>query len=150
MRLRTLWLPLIFVALAACGNGDDADVVLSDEPQVFVDRNVLQFDTEYGSGTYVGATTFNTLIIENRGLQELEITGVAKDGPGVFTLRLPQELADGKPLRLQSRQQAFIEVAFKPTEAKQYDGALVIRSNDPKAEVKQVTLTAKGVPAPQQ
>lgn len=147
MRLRTLWLPLIFVALAGCGNGED-DVVLTDEPQVFVDRNVLQFDTEYGSGTYVGATTFNTLIIENRGLQELEITQVAKEGPGVFTLRLPQELVDGKPLRLQSRQQAFIEVAFKPTAAQQYDGALLITSNDPQAQTKQVTLTAKGVPAP--
>jgi hypothetical protein len=146
MRLRTLWLPLIFVALAACGNEDDVE--LTDEPQVFVDRNVLQFDTEYGSGTYIGATTFNTLIIENRGLQELQVTQVAKEGSGAFTLRLPQELVDGKPLRLQSRQRAFVEVAFRPGEARQYDGTLVIQSNDPKAGVKQVTLTGKGVPAP--
>ena len=147
MRLRTLWLlPLIFVALVGCGNEDDVE--LSDEPQLFVDRNVLQFDTEYGSGTYLGTTTYNTLIIENRGLKELQITQVAKDGPGQFTLRLPQDLLDGKPLRLQSREQAFIEVAFKPTEARQYDGTLVIRSNDPKVDLKQVTLTAKGVPQP--
>jgi len=148
MRLRTLWLPLIFVALAGCGNGDDVE--LTDEPQVFVDRNVLQFDTEYGSGTWVNATTYNTLIIENRGLQELQITQITKEGPGVFTLRLPQELADGKPLVLKSREQAFVEVAFKPPEAKQYDGTLVIHSNDPKAAVKHITLTAKGVPPPQQ
>lgn len=148
MRLRPLWLPLIFVALAGCGNEDDVE--LSNEPQVFVDRNVLQFDTEYGSGTYVGATTFNTLIIENRGLQELTITQVSKTGPGVFTLRLPQELVDGQPLHLQSRKKAYIEVAFKPTEAKQYEGTLTIKSNDPQAAEKQVSLTAKGVTPPAQ
>lgn len=149
MRLRTLWLPLIFVALAACGNGEEEnEVVLTQEPQVYVDRNVLQFDTEYGSGTYVGATTYNTLIIENRGIQELQISQIAKEGPGAFTVRLPQELADGKALVLQSRQKAYVEVAFRPTEAKQYDGSLIIRSNDPKAADKQVTLTAKGVRAP--
>lgn len=146
MRLRTLCLPLIIAALAGCGNEDGVE--LTDEPQLFVDRNSLLFDTEYGSGTWVGATTFNTLIIENRGLQELEITEVSKSGPSVFSLRLPEALADGEPLRLQSREQAFIEVAFKPTQARQYDGAILIKSNDPTAPEKQVTLSGKGVTPP--
>ncbi|XXF79366.1 hypothetical protein P2318_06335 [Myxococcaceae bacterium GXIMD 01537] len=144
MRLRTLCLPLIVIALAACGNGED-EVELTDEPQAFVDRNQLLFDTEFGSGTYIGSSTFNTLLIENRGVQELEITSVTKEGPGEFTLRLPQELADGKSLRLASRKQAFIEVAFKPTEAKGYSGKLIVKTNDPKTPTREITLTAKGV-----
>jgi hypothetical protein len=147
MRLRTLWLPLIFIALAGCGNGEDA-VELTEEPQLFVDRTQLLFDTEFGSGTYIGATTFNSLIIENRGRQALEISSISKTAPSEFTLTLPQELADGKPLRLESRQQAFVQMAFRPTAARTYEGTLVIRSNDPKTGEMTIPLAARGVPAP--
>jgi hypothetical protein len=149
MRLRTLWLPLIFIALAGCGNGEDP-VELSEEPQLFLDRTQLQFDTEFGSGTYIGATTFNSLILENRGKKALEISSITKSGPGEFALTLPQDLRDGKTLRLESRQQAFVQVTFKPTAERTYEGKLVIQSNDPAAGEKEVPLIAKGVPAPAQ
>lgn len=143
MRLRTLWLPLIFLALAGCGNEDE--VKLNKEPTLFVDRTALLFDTEYGSGTYIGASTFNTLLIENRGEQELQVTAITKQAPGEFTVQLPQDLADGKVLHLASRQQAFVQVTFKPSAVKTYEGSLLIKTNDPQAAEKTIGLTGKGV-----
>lgn len=146
MRLRTLVFPIILLAMAGCGEGDGYE--LEQGPSLYNDRNELLFDTEFGSGTYVGASTFNTLILENRGDEPLEITEVTKTGPGVFTVRLPEGLAEGKALRLESRQKAFIEVQFKPTQATTYEGKLTIKSNAKNAPAKDIRLFGKGVPPP--
>src|SRR5688572_22631002 len=99
MRLRTLVVPIILLAVAACGEGDD--IKLEKGPFLLNDRNELLFDTEFGSGTYVGATTFNTLSLENRGDEPLTITEVTKSGSGAFTVRLPAQLAEKQPLTLE-------------------------------------------------
>lgn len=145
MRLKTLVAPIILLALAACGEGDD--IKLEKGPFLLNDRNELLFDTEFGSGTYVGATTFNTLSLENRGDEPLTITGITKTGPGVFVMRLPQELEAGS-LTLQSRKTTFIEVQFKPTSATTYEGKLTITSNAANAATKDIRLFGKGVTPP--
>lgn len=146
MRLKTLVFPIILLALAACGEGDE--IKLEKGPFLLNDRNELLFDTEFGSGTFVGATTFNTLILENRGDEPLEITSVTKTGPGVFTMRVPQELADGQPVRLESRKTTFIEVQFKPTQATTYEGKLTITSTALNAPTKDIRLFGKGITPP--
>lgn len=146
MRLKTLVFPIILLALAACGEGDD--IKLEKGPFLLNDRNELLFDTEFGSGTYVGATTFNTLSLENRGDEPLTITEVTRSGPGVFTMRLPPELAEGQPLTLQSRKTTFIEVQFKPSSATTYEGKLTITSNAANAPAKEIRLFGKGVTPP--
>jgi len=147
MRLHTLWFPtIILLALAGCGGGDD--VKLEKGPFLFVDRESMGFDQEFGSGTYVGAATFNALYIENRGDQPLEITEVIKAAPAEFTLQLPQELADGQPLVLQSRAHTSIQVQFKPTREQTYDGKFTVRSNALNTPQKDVILSGKGVKAP--
>lgn len=146
MRLKTLVFPIILLALAACGEGDE--IKLEKGPFLLNDRNELLFDTEFGSGTFVGATTFNTLILENRGDEPLEITSVTKTGPGVFTMRVPQELADGQPVRLESRKTTFIEVQFKPTQATTYEGKLTITSTALNAPTRDIRLFGKGITPP--
>ncbi|MDY7226530.1 hypothetical protein [Hyalangium rubrum] len=145
MRLRTLLLPIILLALAGCGEDEEA---LKEGPFLFLDRESLGFDVEFGSGTYVGATGFNTLYIENRGDQPLEIKQVTKSGDGVFTLRLPQELSEGKSLVLESRKITFVEVQFKPTQAKDYTGTFTIESNAGNGATKAIPLTGRGIPPP--
>ena len=145
MRLRHLCFPIILLTLAGCG-GDD--VKLEKGPFLFVDRESMGFDQEFGSGTYVGASTFNTLILENRGDKPLEITEVVKTGPAEFILTPPEGLAPGSPIRLESLKRAYVQVQFKPTQAKDYTGKLTIKSNSKDGTEKVVDLVAKGVTPP--
>jgi hypothetical protein len=147
MRLLNLWTPIILLALAGCGGGDDG-VTLEKGPFLFVDRDSLGFDQEFGSGTYVGASTFNALYLENRGDQPLNITGVTLSAPSVFTLQLPDELSNGQTLTLDSRAHTSIQVQFKPTKAETYTGTLTIQSNAGNTPQKDISLSGKGVTPP--
>jgi hypothetical protein len=124
MRLRTLLFPIITLALAGCG-GDD-DVKLEKGPFLFVDRESLGFDQEFGSGTYLGRSTFNTLYIENRGDEPLELTE--------------------EPVRIESRKRAYIEVQFTPTEARVYRGKFTLKSNAANAPLRDIALSGCGIP----
>ncbi|HSP79795.1 MAG TPA: hypothetical protein VLQ93_14780 [Myxococcaceae bacterium] len=141
MRLRPLWLSVIFFALAGCENEE----VLPAEPQLMVDRDSLGFGLEFDSSTYVGTEVTESLYIENRGQQPLEITSVEKTGASQFTLTLPEPLDQGQPLQLESRQHTFIQVAFKPTQARDYQGQLLIKSNAANTPEKTIELSGRGV-----
>jgi hypothetical protein len=143
MRLRTLLFPIITLALAGCG-GDD-DVKLEKGPFLFVDRESLGFDQEFGSGTYLGRSTFNTLYIENRGDEPLELTEVIKAAPSQFKLNLPAPLPE-EPVRLESRKRAYIEVQFTPTEARVYRGKFTLKSNAANAPLRDIALSGCGIP----
>ncbi|MBN8469512.1 hypothetical protein JYJ95_23670 [Corallococcus exiguus] len=145
MRMRNLWLPLTIIALAGCG---DESEDLPNTPQLLIDRTELSFDTEFSAGTYVGATTFNTLYIENRGLQTLEITEASLSGPSVFTMKKPENWPENGPLKLETYKSTFIEVAFKPNAAQEFTGKLTLKSNAANGETRELTLKGKGVAAP--
>lgn len=147
MRLRNLFLPLFILALSGCG-GEGDDFELEKGPFLFIDRESLGFDAEFGSGVYVGATGFNTLYIENRGDQPLEVTKVTKSGDSAFTIRVPQELSEGKTVTVESRKVTFVEVQFKPSQAKEYTGKLTIETNAGNGGVKEIGLSGRGVPPP--
>jgi hypothetical protein len=142
MRLRTPWLPIIMLALAGCGN-EVADIPVA--PQLFTDRDGMGFNTEFGSGTFIGQTAFNSLTIENRGQETLELTDFSLSGPAVFTLKPPEGFTPGTPLRLETYDRAFVEVAFKPTDDIEYRGTLIIKSNAANTPTKEIELMAKGV-----
>jgi hypothetical protein len=142
MRLRNLWLPLTIIALSGCG-GEGTD--LPNTPQLLIDRTELSFDTEFSAGTYVGATTFNTLYIENRGLKTLELSEASLSGPGVFTLKKPENWPAEGPMKLETYQSTYLEVAFKPTAAREYTGTLTLKTNAPNAETRELALKGKGV-----
>jgi hypothetical protein len=128
MRLRTLWHPIILLALAGCGEGT-GETNLEKGPFLQVDRASLGFGLEFGSGTLIDTTGFNSLYIENKGDEPLEITKVTKSGAGEFSMRLPTELAEGQPLKLESLKRTFVEVQFKPRDRRLYQGRLTIESN---------------------
>lgn len=150
MRLKTLWFPIILLALAGCGGEDE--IPLQKGPFLQPDRTKLQFDTEFGSGTYVGASTFNTLMLENRGDETLQITSVTKTGPSEFIVTLPEGLTADTPVTLESRKRAYIQVQFKPSRAQGYTGSLTIKTKGvpesaPVTETV-VELEGKGIPPP--
>jgi hypothetical protein len=146
MRLRALWSPIILLTLAGCGEGDD--VQIEKGPFISVNRESLEFSQEFYAGTYVGASSFDSLYIENRGDEPLSITEIAKSGSGAFTITLPEELAQGKPLQLDTLEKAFLQAQFRPGEPREYTGMLTIKSNARNMAEKQITLKAKGVNPP--
>jgi hypothetical protein len=143
MQLRTLLFPIITLALAGCG-GDD-DVKLEKGPFLFVDRESLGFDQEFGSGTFLGRSTFNSLYIENRGDEPLQITEVIKAAPSEFKMSLPAPLPD-QPLTIESRESAFIQVQFTPAAARVYRGKFTIKSNAGNAPLRDIAMSGCGVP----
>ena len=141
MRLRTRWLPIIFFALAGCGN----ETEIPKEPTLFTDRDEMAFNREYGSGTFVGQVTFNSLILENRGEGTLNITDITMNAPSQFRLVLPEGFTPGTPLPLETFKQAFVEVQFRPTDDIEYRGTLTIKSNAANAAEKVINLNGLGV-----
>jgi hypothetical protein len=139
MRLHPLWLSVIVIALAACGNEGP-----SEQPELYVDRGALSFGQEFGTGAYVNQEITESLYIENRGLQPLEITGVTKSGAAQFTVTLPEPLTKGETVKLEYGKRTFVQVAFKPTEAKKYEGKLLIQSNAANEPQKEVALSGVG------
>ena len=146
MRLRNLWFPIILLALAGCGGGDD--VKLEKGPFLFVDRDSLGFDQEFGSGTYIGTSPLNALYVSNRGDQPLEISEVVNAMPAEFTLQLPDALAQGQTLTLQSREVATFQVQFKPTKEQVYSGKFTLRSTALNTPQKDISVSGKGVKPP--
>ena len=147
MRLRNLWFPIILLALTGCGGGD-GEVKLEKGPFLFVDRESLGFEQEFGSGTYIGTAPLNALYLENRGDQPLAITAVVNAAPPEFTLQLPQELTAGQTLTLQSREHTTIQVQFKPTKEQLYSGKFTLRTNALNTPDKDIAVSGKGVKPP--
>jgi hypothetical protein len=87
-----------------------------------VDRTKLGFNQEFNSATFLGTTTFNTLLIRNDGVQDLVLTNVALAGAD-FTETGPDLTT------LAFHKTTVIEVAFTPTAAQLYAGTLTIDSN---------------------
>jgi hypothetical protein len=141
MRLRTRWLPIIFFALAGCGN--EAEV--PKEPQLFTDRDEMAFNREFGSGTFVGQVGYNSLVFENRGEGTLQVTDITLSGPSQFKLVLPEGFTPGTPLELATFKRAFVQVEFRPTDDVEYRGTLTLKSNAANTPEKVITLNGLGV-----
>ncbi|QSQ19900.1 hypothetical protein JY651_32065 [Pyxidicoccus parkwayensis] len=141
MQLRTRWLPIFFFALAGCGN----ETEIPKEPTLFTDRDEMAFNREFGSGTYVGQTGYNSLVFENRGEGTLQVTDITMSAPSQFKLVLPEGFTPGTPLSLETYKRAFVTVEFRPTDNVAYTGTLTIKSNAANSPEKVITLNGLGV-----
>jgi hypothetical protein len=146
MRLNTLWIPIIVLSLAGCG---EDGIELEKGPSLKVDRPMVGFGLEFNSGTIIETTGFSSLALENGGDEPLVITKITRTGPSVFSVRLPPEFTSTQPLQLESRERTFVELQFKPTDKLKYDGALIIESNDPKTPQREIKLVGCGLLNPQ-
>jgi hypothetical protein len=141
MRLRTRWLPIIFFALAGCGN----EAEIPKAPQIFTDRDEMAFNTEFQAGVFVGSTGYNSIVIENRGEELLQITDITMAAPSQFKLVLPEGFTPGTPLAVETYKRTFVAVEFRPTDDVSYTGTVTIKSNAANAPEKVLTLNGKGI-----
>ncbi len=135
MPLRTVLGFTIFLALVACGNTPS----LPQKPQLITDRDSLGFGQEFGSGTYIGTSTQNSLMIENQGLDPLVLNQVTIAGDSAFVL----DPASSTTIKAKAR--AFLRITFTPTQAKVYTATITIDSNAENTPHKTVDVTGKGI-----
>ncbi|MFP2925537.1 hypothetical protein ACLESO_10020 [Pyxidicoccus sp. 3LG] len=141
MQLRTRWLPIIFFAMAGCGD----EVDLPKAPQLFTDRDEMAFNREFESGTFVNTTGYNSLVFENRGEETLQVTEITLSAPSEFKLLAPEGYVAGTPFPLETYKRAFITVEFTPRAAREYTGTVTIKSNAANTPEKVITLNGRGV-----
>lgn len=137
MPLRALVTGLILVALAGCGKES-----MPDKPQLLLDRASIGFGQEFGSGTYIGTEPQESLLIENGGLQNLEISSVTIAGAAEFRITPPPKKT------LKGKEHTFVQIFFKPTQVKAYSATLTIVSNAENTPSREVAVTGRGIAAP--
>ena len=136
MSLRAPVFGFILFALVGCGQ----EQTYPQKPQLITDRDSLGFGLEFGSATYIGQQPQDSLSITNKGLQDLTITSVDLRGDPAFTKL--QDSATHATLKTQAH--AFITLAFKPTQQKDYSAQLIITSNADNFPSKVITIAGRG------
>lgn len=140
-RVSVLMGAFIFVALLACGKAPDGQQPGNhpNEPTIVTDRPELQFGLEFDQGVWIGTSKQESLLIENDGLEPLEISNVTKTGDSEFTMELPTDLTV-PPLG-----HTFIRFFFAPKEEKGYSATVTISSNAANEPEKVIQLSGRGV-----
>ena len=137
MKRATRWLVVpIILGLFACGKSTDT---LPLTPQLVTDRDSLGFGQENGSGTFVGTSVQNSLLVQNEGQKDLVISNVSLSGDSAFDFEGPDITT------VKSGQSALITVFFTPPAAGTYTGKLTITSNADNKPTKDVTLSGLGI-----
>jgi hypothetical protein len=105
-------------------------------------------EVAFGQGS-IGQTTQKTVTIENCSRSEdLEVSEISllEDAGGAFQVvedSLPGDL-NGSPVTIPPREQRNFVVTFSPTAQEDYNGSLVIKSNDPADNEKELPVTGSG------
>lgn len=124
-------------------NTCDSDSPLKEKPYFCSDRASLGFNREFQSGTFIGASTRNSLTIENRGLATLTLGTPVLSGPdaAAFTFQGPT-----KPM-LKGKERTAFEFLFTPTQARIYNATFTIPHNGENAVNggAEISLSGRGV-----
>jgi len=118
---------------------------LEDVPDIDVqweigqDNNIIAWDSYYDE-IYLDGEYSIPVLIRNRGAEELVVNGFFFDN-NVFS-------ADPQELRLESREIGIVNIIFTPDEIGNFDGVLVIESNDPDEGEVEIELFAVAASPP--
>ena len=91
---------------------------------------VLGFNQQFGSGTPVGTTGTQSVVLVNLGLSDLVLSSVALSGDNVFTVQGPNGVDQQPKTTLKTNEQAFLQAQFRPSDVRKSTGTLTIKSND--------------------
>lgn len=122
---------LIVVALSSCGKAStgpcDPEGPLGEKPRLCTQLDSIGFSQEFCSGTFIGTSAPQTLMIWNHGIPELTLGEITLTGDPAFTMTEPtkRSLVGVK----KEDRQAFIQLYFAPTQFKFYSATLTIKSN---------------------
>ncbi len=145
---------VILSGFAGCGNsssvcglqpdGGRGDDTLTPSAQACTDRMSIGFAREFGSGTYLGSSPLETIVIRNGGLADLKVSSATFTGDSAFKITTePKDL----PATIKGNQNFFVQVIFSPTEPKLYSGTLTVISDAEKSPSLEFAITGCGVPS---
>ena len=140
-------------SFVACGptNRKECDGdTFANEAELCVDRSALGFNTEFGSGTFVGARPVDSISITNRGLKPLTISKVTYEGEPEFKVTSSWGAAavgsDIPATSIAGGQRAFLQVEFGPRQNRGYSGSITVDTNASNLPKLVVQLSGCGVP----
>jgi hypothetical protein len=145
----------ILLALACTGKPGkacEADVLL-DQAQLCPDRASLGFGLEFRTGTFIGSAPVDAISIKNGGVADLNISSVTITGDTAFTYSPSWQVvsvqgAGSLPSTTVTGNKAvFVQVEFKPTQARAYSGAITVVSNAENTPSVTFAISGCGVPA---
>lgn len=122
----------VVLAFAACGKPPaicDPDA-LAQKAQICMFSTELNFNIEFGSGTFIGQKPINTFILRNGGVEDLNISSVLTGGDSEFTYTASWD-PDPKDATIpgtvvQGNKKALIQVEFAPKAARLYSGSITL------------------------
>ncbi|MBI3186021.1 MAG: hypothetical protein HYZ28_28120 [Myxococcales bacterium] len=114
---------------------------MPQKPQLVVDRDSIGFSQEFGSGTFIGTKPQESLMLQNKGLENLLITSVSMAGDSAFTINGPLKS------ELKGNERTYIQIIFAPTAEKNYSATITIVSNAENTPQKLVPVTGRGLKA---
>ena len=136
MPFRHLLLVAIFLALVGCGKPAPT---LPVKPQILPDRVKIQFGQEYGSGTYIGTSAQESILIQNQGQNTLVLQVPTLVGDPEITMDPPASL------EVKGNDHTFIRLFFAPKLEKVYSATLTISSNAENTPQMLIDVSGKGV-----
>lgn len=128
---------VIIPALAACDNQPPPPAA----PQIALDKGSMGFGQEFGTGTWLGTQTTDTLIVMNEGQQDLVIASASKSGDttGSFII----DSVWNQPIPYNG--QGFIRVIFRARDAGVATATMTITSNAENYPTLDVPLSGRGM-----
>ena len=132
---------LVAVAVFAWA-GCEGEPTPPEAPQIKLDRSSLGFNQEFGSGTYLGTTTPNTLLVINEGRQDLIISSVTESGDTTSSFTI--DSYTDTPIKYNDTPGA-IRVNFRPRDAGIVTATMTINSNAENAPSIDVPLSGRGI-----
>ncbi len=107
-----------------------------ENPEIAVSADEIVFDE-----IWAGSTRGRTMTITNNGISSLTVTDAAIEGEG-FRCGFDEEIT------IERFESFNLAVVFEPQEAGEYEGTLIITSNDPQCEVSEIELRGTAIAPP--
>jgi hypothetical protein len=133
MSSRLLISLLSALIFAACSDSES----IPQKPQIKLSPESIQ------TSSYVNSTFKAGVQIQNMGIDPLIISDVQLSGDGAFT-----RIEGPSKTTLNSRESAFVQLAFTPTQVKAYSATLTITSNAENQATATVSLQGDGLANP--
>jgi len=147
----------VLVILASLGCGETPP---PEKPFILTDKGSLGFGTEFGRpGVFIGSSLPNSVIVMNKGLEDLKIDDFVLSGDNAFFMHVEGQtcrevpprgndcdpLSSILPVNVKGKQQTFVEVFFTPSAVRVYSGAINIKSNAENVMDLQIKLCGVGL-----
>ncbi|NQU05131.1 MAG: S8 family serine peptidase, partial [Calditrichaeota bacterium] len=121
---------------------EDYGFVADEDDNVDTEQSVLDYNALYDNEVWAGYPFEFPITILNEGNADLEIAEIAIDGDQVFSV-------DQDEMSIAPEEEAVLTIIFETEEIAEFEGSLIIRSNDPDEEEMVIQMQAESFDPPE-